>query len=56
MVCKGLRAESLHNLLMREVSTVNAVEYEEEEEEEEWFVNVAKGAYDHEDNEGLESC
>jgi hypothetical protein len=56
MVCKGLRAESLHNLLMREVSALNAVEYEEEEEEEEGFVDAAKGEYNHEDNEGLESC
>jgi hypothetical protein len=52
MVRKGLHAESLHKLLMREVSAVNAVEYEEEEE---GFVNVAKGEYDHEDNKGFES-
>ncbi len=37
--------ESLHDLLTGEISSVNAVEYDEDDDEEdkEGFVNMAKG-------------
>ncbi len=50
--CKGLQAESLHNLLTGDVSSVHTVQCKKEENEEKGFVNMAEGKYKWERNEG----
>jgi hypothetical protein len=51
--CKESQVESLHDIMTEEMFTVNTVEYDEdEEEEEEGFLNMAKGEYGRENDEG----
>jgi hypothetical protein len=49
--CEGLHAESLHNILVGSTSLVNTVNCDEDDEED-GCVNMAKGEYVYDDNNG----